>query len=254
MTTEPDSADLRQLPPGLTPAWGAAPRARRGPKPSHSVAQVVEAAVELADADGLAAASLPNIAASLGLTTNALYRYVSSKDELLVLLADAGFGPPPDLPDDLGWRATARAWTHAALERYRARPWLLDVPVRGDAVTPHLLGWTELLLSALSAAGLSDVDALGCARLVTDVARGTAERLRAVADPDSASFPGHAAGVRAFLHPLLADRGYPRVAALTAERQYPAAADADFGLDRVLDGIAALLEGTRSGRHHGGGA
>ncbi|WP_406637062.1 TetR/AcrR family transcriptional regulator [Amycolatopsis sp. WGS_07] len=242
MTTEPDRADLRQLPPGLAPAWGAAPRARRGPKPSHSVAQIVAAAVELADAEGLSAASLPNIAASLELTTNALYRYLGSKDELLVLLADAGFGPPPELPDDLGWRATAKAWTHAALERYRVRPWLLDVPVRGDAVTPHLLGWTELLLAALSAAGLSDVDALGCARLVADFARGTAERLRAVADPDSASFPDHADGVRTFLQPLLADRGYPGVAALAAQRQYPAAVDVDFGLDRVLDGIAAYLD------------
>lgn len=248
MTTEPDPVDLRELPPGLAPAWVTAQRTRRGPKPSHSVAQIVAAAVELADADGLAAASLPNIAASLGLTTNALYRYLGSKDELLVLLADAGFGPPPESLSDPGWRATARAWTYAALDRYRARPWLLDVPARGDAVTPHLLRWTEILLAALSAAGLSDADALGCARLVADFARGTAERLRARTDPDSASFPAHADGVRAFLQPLLADRGYPRLAALATRREYPAGADVDFGLDRVLDGIAALLEESQA-RH-----
>jgi AcrR family transcriptional regulator len=247
MTIEHDPADLRELPPGLAPAWVTAPRPRRGPKPSHTVAQIVAAAVELADADGLAGASLPNIAASLGLTTNALYRYLGSKDELLVLLADAGFGPPPESPGDPGWRATARAWTHAALDRYRARPWLLDIPARGDAVTPHLLRWTETLLAALSAAGLSDADALGCARLVADFVRGAAERLRARAEPDSASFPAHADGVRAFLQPLLADRGYPRLAALATRQEYPAGADVDFGLDRVLDGIAALVEKSQAG-------
>ncbi|SRR6266545_7256436 len=50
----------------------------------------------LADADGIAAL-LPRLAARIGVTTNALYRYVSSKDELLVLVRDAGWGVPPEL-------------------------------------------------------------------------------------------------------------------------------------------------------------
>ncbi len=240
MSIEP--RELPDLPPGLAPAWVAAPRPRRGPKPAHTVEQIITAAVELADADGLTAASLPNIAASLGLTTNALYRYLGSKDELLVLLADAGFGPPPaSLRDPADWRADIRAWTYAALERYRVRPWLLDISFRGGPVTPHHLSWTELSLATLSAAGLSDVDALGCARLVADFVRTTAERLRAYSDPDSADTPARAADVRAFLEPLLVERGFPRLAALTSDGRYPAEPSVDFGLDRLLDGIAALL-------------
>ncbi|MEV6646004.1 TetR/AcrR family transcriptional regulator C-terminal domain-containing protein [Amycolatopsis sp. NPDC051371] len=246
MPTEPEPDDRPDLPPGLASAWGAAPRPRRGPKPSHSVTRIVAAAVELADADGLAAASLPNIAASLGLTTNALYRYVGSKDELLVLLEDAGFGPPPPASPGADWRATARDWTYAALDRYRARPWLLDLPVRGSAVTPHRLRWTERLLATLAGAGLSDADALGCAQLVSDFARATADRRRARADPDSADFPERAEGVRAFLRPLLADGGYPHLAALTARGEYPAPSGVDFGLDRVLDGIEGLLTTSRA--------
>jgi AcrR family transcriptional regulator len=238
MSTEP--RDLPDLPPGLVPAWVTGPdRPRRGPKPAHSVERIIAAAVELADADGLAGASLPNIAASLGLTTNALYRYIGSKDELLVLVADAGFGPPPaSLDASAEWRTAVRAWTHAAVERYQARPWLLDLSFRGGPVTPHHLHWTELLLAALSTAGLSDVDALGCARLIADFARTTAERLRALTDPDSADTPARAADVRAFLQPLLAERGYPRLAALASDGHYPAEPSVDFGLDRLLDGIS----------------
>lgn len=232
------------LPPGLVPAWVAAPRPRRGPKPARTVAQVVAAAVALADAEGLAAASLPGIAAALGLTTNALYRYVDSKDELLVLLADAGFGPPPPAGDDApDWRAAARAWAHAALDRYRARPWLLDVPLRGGPVTPHRLAWTERLLAVLATAGVPGAEALGCATLVADVTRTTAEHLRARTDPDAT---GRAADVRAFLRPLLAERGYPHLAALADRGGFPATTAVDFGLDRVLDGIAALVAASRT--------
>lgn len=245
MPTEPEPDERPDLPPGLAPAWVAAPRPRRGPKPSHSLAQIVAAAVGLADADGLGAASLPNIAASLGLTTNALYRYVGSKDELLVLLADAGFGPPPSLSGS-DWQVTTRAWTYAALDRYQARPWLLDVPFRGSAVTPHRLRWIELLVASLVSAGLSDVDALGCTLLVSDFARATADRLRALSDPDSADSPLRAGDVRSFLQPLLASDGYPHLAALTSRGEYPAASSVDFGLDRVLDGIAGLLTTSHS--------
>jgi len=245
MPTEPEPDERPDLPPGLAPAWVAAPRPRRGPKPSHSLARIVTAAVELADADGLAAASLPNIAASLGLTTNALYRYVGSKDELLVLLADEGFGPPPPVSGP-EWQGTTRAWAYAALDRYQARPWLLDVPFHGSAITPHRLRWTELLVGTLTAAGLSDVDALGCTRLVADFARATAGRLRALSDPDSADSPVRAGDVRSFLQPLLAAEGYPHLAALASRGEYPAASSVDFGLDRVLDGIAGLLATSRS--------
>jgi AcrR family transcriptional regulator len=198
--------------------------------------------VVLADQEGLAAASLPNIADSLGLTPNALYRYIGSKDELLVLLADVGLGPPPDLPTGPDWRAALRAWTHAALDRYRARPWLLDLPFHRGTVTPNRLRWTELLLEVLTSAGASDVDALNCARLVTDVARTTAERERTGTDPDSPESPEHADTVRAFVGPLLAERGYPRLSALCDAGRFPAPVALDFGLDLVLAGIASVLE------------
>ncbi|WP_344860925.1 TetR family transcriptional regulator [Amycolatopsis ultiminotia] len=239
----PIEPDPRDLPPGLAPAWLGGPRPRRGPKPAHTVAEVVAAAVELADAEGLAAASLPNIAASLGLTTNALYRYVGSKDELIALLADAGFGPPPELPEPDDWRAGVRAWAAAALERYAARPWLLEVPYRGGGLTPHRLRWTELLLATLTGAGLSEADALGCAELVTDLAHTTAERRRALSGPDAADSP--AEEVRTFLRPRLADEGYPHLAGLAEAGHFPAPAPNGFALERALDGIAALLSPVR---------
>ncbi|MEV4255136.1 helix-turn-helix domain-containing protein [Spirillospora sp. NPDC049652] len=100
-----------ELPPGLALAWGVPVKTTKlGRKPSQSVEQIVAAAVELADADGFGALSMPKIAQRLGLTANAIYRYVRSRDELLVLVAEAAWGPAPDLASGAGdWRDGASA-------------------------------------------------------------------------------------------------------------------------------------------------
>src|SRR4051794_441692 len=108
------SHDKPPLPPGLALAWGVTSPGRRGPKPAHSVEKIVEAAAELADAHGIAALSLPKVAARIGVTTNALYRYISSKDELFVLLREAGWGTPPEsIQRAANWRDGVTAWTYA---------------------------------------------------------------------------------------------------------------------------------------------
>jgi AcrR family transcriptional regulator len=80
-----------QLPPGLALAWGVTAPGRRGPKPAHSVGRIME----LGDTQGFEAISLQKIAGRLGVTTNAMYRYVSFKEELIVLVADSAWGSRP---------------------------------------------------------------------------------------------------------------------------------------------------------------
>src|SRR5579871_3406121 len=72
-------------------------------------ATIVAAALARADADGLEAVSFRRLAADLGVTPMALYRYVASKDELLVGVMDAVFAKfdlPPDPNAD--WRDQLR--------------------------------------------------------------------------------------------------------------------------------------------------
>ena len=54
--------------------WGGAPEPTRGPKPGLSVASIVRAAIDLADAEGLVALSMRRIAAALGVGAMSLYR------------------------------------------------------------------------------------------------------------------------------------------------------------------------------------
>lgn len=237
MTDEP-----AQLPPGLALSWGVQPIQRRGPKPALTVEQIVATGIEFGDSQGFEAISLQKIAAQLGVTTNAMYRYVSSKDELIVLVADKAWGSPPEyIVAASGWRAGARAWVKAQVDRYAERPWLLDVPIRGAPVTPNLLHWLETLLQVMSETGLSQHDALGCAVLFDGYTRSYANLARQLGASDST--PVESAAVGAFLVPRMQAAGYEQLVALYTNQEYEDTLDddLDFGLARILDGIQSLI-------------
>jgi len=71
-----------------------------------TLARITAAREALADAEGLAAVSMAQVAESLGVTTMALYRYLAGKDELLALMSDAAIGMP--LPTAPGGAAGSR--------------------------------------------------------------------------------------------------------------------------------------------------
>ena len=95
-----------ELPRGVALAWGVAAHPQRGPKRELSIERIVEAAIDIADAEGLAAVSMSRVAASLGFTTMSLYRYVTSKDDLILLMQEGASLPP--VPDDTIERTLAR--------------------------------------------------------------------------------------------------------------------------------------------------
>ena len=115
-------------PQALLQAWGLASPPRRGPKARFELADVVSAAVELADDAGLDAVTLSELARRLGLTTTGLYRYVDSKDVLDELVVDAALGPAPH-PRAGRARAGIRELSDALWSRYETHQWLAVRPV-----------------------------------------------------------------------------------------------------------------------------
>ncbi|HZX03156.1 TetR/AcrR family transcriptional regulator [Kribbella sp.] len=231
--------DQGELPPGLALAWGVQPVQRRGPKPALTVEQIVATGIEFGDRYGFEAISLQRIAARLGVTTNAMYRYVRSKEELIVLVHDAAVASPPELPK--GWRPAAIAWVDAQVKQYADRPWLLDVPIRGAPTTPRILRWVEVMLAALAGTGLSQHDNLGCLMLLDGYVRSYASLARQLGASDNT--PVQAEQVGRFLVPRLLEGDYRTVASLYLNSEYEDELDDDleFGLARILDGIEALI-------------
>ena len=147
------------LPSGLDVLWGQRERPAREPKRGLTVDRIVQTAIELADADGLEAVSMSRVAERLGFTTMALYRHVSSKDELLVLMLDAALGPPPRLdPPAAGWRARLERWSTDMLAVLGRHPWWLRIPISPPPPTPSSLAWTDRGLAALEETHLEEAD------------------------------------------------------------------------------------------------
>jgi AcrR family transcriptional regulator len=236
------------LPRGIALAWGVAANPQRGPKREMSIERIVDAAVEIADAEGLGAVSMSRVAQSLGYTTMSLYRYVTAKDDLLVLMQEQGIGLPPEPDPDLDptdWRGRLRSIGRAQLELHRHHPWLLDIPIEGTPVTPHNLAWMDAMLDALSGTPLDQGERVAVILLVTGQLRWQSliERSYEVA-ADAAGIDPQAIddGRSAVLDAFVTAEEFPAVrlavdAGVFAGEEDPFA----FGLERVLDGVAVHI-------------
>ena len=156
-----DDAASARLPPGLDLLWGRRPPGRRGPKPGLSVDGIVDAAIRIADAEGLEAVSMARVAKELGFTTMSLYRYVSSKDELLQLMWNASAQGAESL--DLRGRRLRerlRRWSMVQRDMLDRHPWITQMPMAAPPLAPNSLTFVERGLETLDGTGIADADKL----------------------------------------------------------------------------------------------
>ena len=214
---------------------------RRAP----GVDQYVAAALAVADAEGLAAVSMRRVAGDLGSGTASLYRYITNRDELVDLMIDAAHGEDP-LPEPAGdWRAGLAAVAHALRATLLRHTWLAGELTGRPSLGPNSLRRSESALRAavaltpditLASQALSAVRAYVLGSVATQQAALRAEQRTGLTKEQWQ----HSAGpyitevLAAGEHPMLARRVHE------AEELDPDVEFA-FGLDCVLDGLAARL-------------
>lgn len=210
-----------------------------------SLDRIVRAAVELADAEGLAAVSMRRLAERLGFTTMALYRHVPGKAELLALMrdevhgehaADVGAGHPG------GWRGALAAWARDGLELHRRHPWLVESDDARHVPGPHIVARFDRALGIVSGTGLPPAQVVASVNLVGGFVDSAARQSAAAARNERRTGVGDEEwwGDRDSLFAHL-DR-YPALSRLYREGAYDAPPDPfEFGLQRVLDGVEALV-------------
>jgi AcrR family transcriptional regulator len=221
--------------------WGSRPQPTRGPKPALSIDRIAQAAIRVADAEGLAAVSMQRIADELGFTKMALYRYVQGKAELIALMVDTAAGAPPRLDGRSGgWRAQLDHWARRLLALLQRHPWLLDATVGPRIMGPNELGWLEHAVAALDGTGLDGGEQMDAVVAVLGQVRTIAQQSRTpVGTPHD---PEEQLGtVIARLLRTHGDR-YPAVTAALASTSHGRQDSAlDFGLERIFDGLGVLI-------------
>ncbi|SDS10325.1 TetR/AcrR family transcriptional regulator [Actinopolymorpha singaporensis] len=221
--------------------WGRRPGPRRGPKPALSLEVVARTGIGIADAEGLAAVSMQRVAADLGFTKMSLYRYVPGKAELVAVMADFAIGAPPAGTRAKDWRDRLDEWAHALLPRFRRHPWVVEATTGPRVFGPNELAWMERAVSALEGIGLRGGEQLDAVVVLVGHVRNLAHQTRGGPDANRTE-----RRISALMSELMREHGseYPAVqAALTAAAEGGGQDQAlDFGLDRILDGIAALVD------------
>lgn len=214
-------------------AQGAGPgRRRRGRPPTIDREAVLDTAIRLLDAEGVRALTMRRLASELGVSAMAPYRYVGSRDELLIVLVDrlaARLSYPPRPPDPRG--AILVLWA-TIYESLAAHPWVPELLARRRMMAPSVLGAIEEIHAALLDAGLSLDAAVRAYRVMWNFTLGSL-LVRAGA---SAEGPSRQRALRGAPDP----ERYPTLA--TAAATWTAAHDQDTYRDDLASLLDALLD------------
>ncbi len=227
---------------------------RKGPRRALTLDQVIGAAIEVADADGLDALTIRRVAQALNTSPMTIYTHVPGKAELLDLMVDAVYAHlSRTATTGQPWRArlTAVAQDNRAL--FQDHPWLTTVSTQRPVLGPGAIAKYEHELAALDGHGLTDVQLDDCLTyLLTFVhaSARTAIEAQAVRQATALTDEQWWASAGPLLARVLNPADYPLATRVgeAAGQAHQGAYDPDhmyeFGLARLLDGLAPLLDRT----------
>ena len=234
-------------------------RPRRQPRSSLSREQIVTEALRLLDTEGVDALSMRKLAAGLGVGTTSLYWHVANRDELIELVIDQIYGEL-GLPGEDGgaggaddWREAARRLAHSIRSTTLRHPWvvsMLDQVVGATFLGPNLAKATERMFALFEDAGFELREAERALNTMTSYVFGVA-----IAEAAWRNWlVRHGKTAREWLDEsrrmidAAATEGLERLRAVVTAYEAPdpektTNEDFEYGLERVLDGLQARLDG-----------
>ena len=225
---------------------GPAPRRHGGADPGLSAERIVTAGVAIADAEGLGALSMRRVASELDVATMSLYRHVEDKDGLLLQMLDAVFRevrPPADPP--AGWRPRVEIAARLLWGGCRRHPWLASaMSITRPQALAGGLPLSEFLLTALDELRLDHETTFTAYITLVNYVRGMALNLEMEAEAEAATGVDSEEWLRTqepALRALIEGDRFP-VFTRYVSTEYDFDLDAlfEFGLGRMLDGLAGL--------------
>ena len=201
--------------------------------------RVLRAALALADRGGLEALTMRGVGQELGVEAMSLYNHVAGKDDILDGLVDMVFAEIEVPCTDGDWKSAMRRRAISAREALTRHRWAIGLMESRLHAGPANLSHHDSVLRCLREAGFSvamaahaysalDSYIYGFALTQTTLPFDTGEQAAAVAETILGSAP---------------DKAYPYLAEIASEHVmrpgYSYAAEFEFGLDLLLDGLAA---------------
>jgi DNA-binding transcriptional regulator YhcF (GntR family) len=241
--------------PGVGTVVAEVPRTRRPRIAQRSpardgqvAARIVEAAIAVADAEGLGAVSMRRVAGEIGVATMSLYRHVADKDALVMQMMNVALGEwqVPDAPPE-GWRERLEVAGRQTWEMFRRHPWLAPaMSITRPQAVPNALPLAEWVLAALDTRGLDMGTTFTTYITLFNYVRGTAFNIEMEAEAQAQTGIDNDEWMEQqepVLTALLTGGQFPTFSRLT-QLDYDFSLDRlfEFGLQRLLDGLAMMFE------------
>jgi AcrR family transcriptional regulator len=183
----------------------------------------VDAAIGLADTEGLAAVTMRRIATEIGAGAMSLYTYVPDKDRLLDLMVDRVGADLVKIDITGDWRTDLMALAAALRTLMRAHPWLPAALPNRRLTGRNMLDYLERGLTALSPTGLDGATRMEVIALITGFVASYVTNEVAAATPTSEQV--------ALITEAVASGDFPNLASALATG--PAAREPSF--ERIAD-------------------
>ncbi len=121
---------------------------------------IIDAAIRLAERDGLAKLSMRNLAAELGFEVMSLYTHVRNKADVLSSMVERSTEQLelPEIDDTFEWRTALREHALDLKALFERHPWLVELWLR-SIPGPRRFDLMEWQLAAYAASGLGEHDA-----------------------------------------------------------------------------------------------
>lgn len=231
--------------------WRTRDPVHREGRTDLSAEKIARAAIGIADTEGLPALTMRRVSEVLGVGTMSSYTYVKGKGELIALMMDTVYAETPRPDDhDVDWRTRLDRIARNNWALHRNHPWLARVESSRPVLGPNLLAKYDYELRALAGTGLSAVEMDSVLTLILGHVRSAARDAADVADlvrdtgmTDEQWWQAQQPWLAKYAQQ--ADVAMADEVGTAAGAEHNAAYDPDhafeFGLSRLLDGVAALV-------------
>ena len=230
------------------------PVLRASPAPL-SRRSIVEAAIRIADEEGLVSVSLRKVGSALNSGPMRLYGYVATKSELLDLMVDSVYVEMMEAgPFEGDWRAVTTKIAMRLRHAAQKHDWIIDLLGARSFHGPGALAFLEASHAALSGPkGFGDIDlAMKAIRVIFSYVLGAIRieigEYRDERESGMSKSEWQLANSR-YLLGAVAEGRFPTLARIVSEHTHRSlTAHFEDGLDILLDGVAGLLPKPRTVR------
>jgi AcrR family transcriptional regulator len=210
-------------------------------RPRLSRERVLQGAVAVADAGGIASLTIRSLATELGVKPMSVYHHVANKDEILDGIVDIVFGEI-DLPTIGGdWHQEMRRRASSAREALQRHPWAIGLLESRTNPGPATLKHHDTVIGTLRAAGFSVVATAHAYALIDAYIYGFALSEASLPINGPETMPDVAEQIMAHFSPA----DYPHLVEFSIEHVmkpgYDYGAEFEYGLGVVLDGLAKSM-------------